>query len=159
MLPAFSRTGRLAAAAGRPPGELRSVERATRLVIGDDDEGQHLGDRHMQAVEVGGADAAHPARQQQAAHRLDAEPRHAQQQLLRRPVQVDRELLAVRQRPAQLGVDLERQHAVGVAHDLVVAEAVEAHQPIGLVERCSRTNGGARNGRARAASGIGLKAE
>ena len=41
----------------------------------------------------------------------------------------------MRQRPGQLGVDVERQHAVrGRRRDLVGLEAVEAHQPVGLVQ-------------------------
>ena len=85
--------------------------------------------------------AAHAARGQQAVHRLHAKAGHAQQQFARGGVEVDRKTLAVRQRPGQLGVHVQRQHAglaawVALAgrHDLVVGEAVKAHQPVGLVQ-------------------------
>jgi hypothetical protein len=101
---------------------------------------------------------------EQALHRLHAEAGHAQQHLARRGVHVDREALAVGQRPGELRVDIERQHAGrsvgGRGHDLVVLEAVEAHQPVGLVQPVlahQRRRG--KRQRGRAASGIGLKAE
>ena len=41
----------------------------------------------------------------------------------------------MRQRPRQLGVDVERKHAaLRFGHDLFMREAIEAHQPIRLVE-------------------------
>ncbi|MNV44161.1 hypothetical protein D3C71_1359100 [compost metagenome] len=89
----------------------------------------------MQPRQVGMPQAAHAAGGQQAVHRLHTKPGHAQQQFARRGVQVDRKTLAVRQRPGQLGVHVQRQHALlRCRHDLVVGEAVKAHQPVGLVQ-------------------------
>ena len=56
--------------------------------------------------------------------------------LRRRAVDVDREALAILERPGELGVDVERSmpSRVGRALHLRRREAVEAHQPVGLVE-------------------------
>ena len=67
------RRRRVAQAARRSAG--RVVERLAGTVIGELDEGQHLGERHAQPLEVGAAQPAHAARLQQARDRLDAEAR------------------------------------------------------------------------------------
>ena len=63
-------------------------------------------------------------------------PGHAQQHLLWRAVHVDRKIFAVLERPGELGVDVERQHALVIrrALHLLRRKAVEAHQPVGLVQ-------------------------
>ena len=89
-----------------------------------------------------------------------AEPRHAQEILAAGAVEVDREALAVLQRPGELGIEPELEHAAGTAgQDLLDREAVEAEQPVRLVEPVLRRSGGAWSGRAALESGIGLKAE
>ena len=56
----------------------------------------------------------------------------AQQQPARGGVQVDGEALAVREGPGELGVDVQRQHAVAVpgGHDLLVREALDLEGPV-----------------------------
>ena len=49
---------------------------------------------------------------QDAAHRPDAKPRHAQKLFLVRPVHVDRKMLPESQRPCELGIDVQRKHSV-----------------------------------------------
>ncbi len=69
------------------------------------------------------------------ADRLGAEARHPQQVLAVGRVDVDGEPVAVGQGPGGLGVDREVEHAADVgAGDLLHPEAVEAQQPVGLVE-------------------------
>jgi hypothetical protein len=99
------RTARLAAARRR--GGLRHhalhVRRRRGPVVGEHHEGQHLAHRHVQALQVVGAHAAHAPRQQQAVDRLHAEARHAQQQFARRAVQVDGKFLGCASAQASLG--------------------------------------------------------
>ena len=47
---------------------------------------------------------------------------------------VEREAVAMPQRPGELRVDVERQHAGGLIDDLAGIETVKPHQPVGLVE-------------------------
>jgi hypothetical protein len=68
--------------------------------------------------------------------------------------------MAVLQRPGELRIDREIEHAAFAPFgDLLDRETVMPQQPIGLVERFSRMSGGGFRGRIGAASGIGLKAE
>jgi len=56
----------------------------------------------------------------------------------------------VRNRPGELGVHVQRQHAVlACGHDLAMREAVKTHQPVGLVEPVF-AHGGRRDQRQRA---------
>ncbi len=65
---------------------------------------------------------------------LAPKPGHAQQVFAAGAVDVEREALAVAQRPGELRIHVQRQHAVIVIDDLVGVEAVEAHQPVGLIQ-------------------------
>ena len=47
---------------------------------------------------------------------------------------IEREAVAVAQRPGQFRIDVERQHAFGLVDDLAGVEAVKPHQPVGLIE-------------------------
>ena len=74
-------------------------------------------------------------RAEDAVHGLGPEPRHPQQHLARGPVHVQGKVLAVRERPGELRVHVEVEVARWRdARDLVHLEAVEPHQPVGLVE-------------------------
>ncbi len=72
---------------------------------------------------------------------------------------IERETVAVAQRPGELRIDVQRQHAFRLFDDFVRIEAVEPHQPVGLIKPMLPHQGGAASGKARAASAIGLKAE
>ena len=87
--------GLVVAQMGLPAAQIRAVERLAGTMIGELDERQDLGEWHVQSRQVGAAQAPHAARLQHPRHRLDAEARNAQQQLLRRAVEVDREAVAV----------------------------------------------------------------
>ncbi len=70
------------------------------------------------------------------AHRLHPQPGHAQQLFLGGAIDIDRELFAKLERPGELGIDVERQVAVGLGrlHHFDRLVAVEPHQPVGLVK-------------------------
>ena len=100
-------------------------------------ERQDPGAGHAQAFQVGPAQLAPAPGGQQFVDRWHAQAGHAQQQLARGGVEVDGKALAVGQGPGQLGVVLQRQHALAGGargHQLAGLEAVEAHQPVGLVQ-------------------------
>ena len=109
-------------------------------------------------VEVGDAQLPDAPGRQQAVDGAHAEAGHAQQALAARPVDVDGKALGMRQRPGQLRIDGERQHAV-LGDDLVLVEAVEAQQPVGLVEPVFAHQRRRRAGSRWLACGVGLKAE
>ena len=89
----------------------------------------------MQAQQVIRPQLANPARLQDARDGLDAQARHAQQHFACGGIHIDRKLPPVRNRPGELRVHVERQHASrGIGHDFVVRKAVKADQPVGLVE-------------------------
>ena len=112
----------------------------------------------MQPRQVGMPQASHAAGGQQTVYRLHTKAWHAQQQLARGGVQVHRKTLAVRQRPGQLGVHVQRQHAhLRGGNDLIVGEAVKAHQPVGLVQPVLAHRG--RRGQRQGARGVGDGAE
>ena len=76
-------------------------------------------------------------------------------------VDVDRKAVAVLQRPGELRVDVEIEHAVLAAgRDLVDGEAVMAQQPVGLIKPVLALQAAAPAAAGCAlASGIGLNAE
>ena len=87
-----------AASIARPGRWSASSTKGSTLASGD-----------AQPAQVGAAQPAAAPRDQQPLDALQAEPGHTQQHFARRPVQVDRKALAVRERPGVLGVDLERR--------------------------------------------------
>ena len=97
-------------------------------------EGQHAPHGHPQGRQIGHAQAPCAPRHEQARDGAHAEARHAQQQLARGAVEVDRKALRVRQRPRSLGIEVKRQHAAGLRRNLVGGKAIEAQQPVGLVQ-------------------------
>ena len=106
------------------------------------------------------ADRGQAARGDDAVDRLGAEARHAQQLLAAGGCDIEREAVAVAQRPGQFRIDVERQHAFGLVDDLAGVKTVKPHQPVGLVEPVlANAAAAATSGSARLASGIGLKAE
>ena len=153
--PAAARFG--ATSARRSARSVSSVGRQSAATMN----GRTLAIDKRQPRDVVEPQLAPAARCEDALDRLGAEPGHAQQHLPRRAVDVDREAVAKLERPGELGVDVERQHAVvvGRADDLRRREAVEAHQPVGLVEPVLAHQRRALERQHGAASGIGLKAE
>ena len=81
---------------------------------------------------------------------------HAQQLLAAGAVDVEREAVAVAQRPGELWIDVERQHRA-VVDDLTDIETVEPHQPVGLVEPMLAQQG--RLNQRQSAAGIGDRAK
>ena len=69
----------------------------------------------MNAGDVVEAQPAMPARRDDALDGAGAEARNAQQHLALGGVDVDRETVAMLERPGELRVDVERQHAAVVA--------------------------------------------
>ena len=93
--------------------------------------------RRPQARKVVHAQLALAARIHDALDVACAQPGYAQQHLARRRVEVDREAIRVAQRPCQLGVDVQVEHAAlprNVCHDFLHVEPVEPQQPVGLVQ-------------------------
>lgn len=68
------------------------------------------------------------------AGRGDADAGDAQQSVVRRPVDFDREKLRMAQGPAGLGVQVEVEIRRLVSQYLIGFELVEAQQPVSLVE-------------------------
>ena len=103
---------RLSCSGGRsePGAEVDAVE-AGGAVVGGDEEGQRAPQGRGQAGEIGEAERGVAAGAEQAVDGLDPEARDAEQQLARGAVDVDRKALAVLQRPGELGVGLEVEHA------------------------------------------------
>ncbi len=128
------------------------------MVVGQQHERQQLAHRCHQPGHVGHPQAAMPARHQHPLHVAHAQPGHAQQQFLRRAVQIHRETLGVADRPGHLRVDVQVQHAVlGGVGDLLHAIAVETQQPVGLVQAVLALQGWRLQGQL--AAGIGNGAE
>ena len=76
-----------------------------------------------------------PARRDDFVDGLRPEPRHPQEHFALGAIHVDREAMAVLERPGELRIDLEVEHAVlGNARDLLRVEGVMAQEPVGLVE-------------------------
>src|SRR4051794_41758866 len=116
---------------GDEPAEGRPVE-AARPVVGGDEKGGDAPKVHAEAGEVGEAYGTQAARPQDAVDGAAAEARHAQQVLAGGTARVDREALAVLQRPGELRVEREVEHPPSPAgQDLPDREAVEAEQPVG----------------------------
>ena len=72
-----------------------------------------LRERHVQAREVVEAQAPHAPRREHALDRPTPRPGTRSSISRGGAVEVDREALAVRQRPGELGIDLEVEHAAG----------------------------------------------
>ena len=103
--------------------------------VGGDDERSQPFDAPRQPAEVVEAQPPLPPRPDHGVDRFDPHARHAKQHLARRAVDIDREIGAMLQRPGGLGIDIERQHAIiGRVGDFAGIEAVETHQPVGLVQ-------------------------
>jgi hypothetical protein len=118
----------------QPVAQVDPVERP-RPVVERDEEGQRPLERGRQPGDVGEPEPPVPAGGDDPVDGPLAEARDAQQELARRRIDVDREPVAVLQRPGELRVGLEVEHAALAAlRDLVDGEAVVAQQPVGLVE-------------------------
>jgi hypothetical protein len=117
---------------GEARAQVLGVERLAGVPVGHLDEGARLLEGRAHAHEVVVADRAVAARPEDAVHRAAAEARDAQERLAPRSVHVHGELLAVAQRPGELGVHGEIE--VAARRDLLGRELVEAHEPVGLVE-------------------------
>lgn len=104
-----------------------------RPVIAEHDERQRLVAGHVQPRQIGKAYRGGAPRRDDALDCLGAEARHAQELLAAGTVDVEREAIAVAQRPGELWIDVERQHGA-VVDDLADVKTVEPHEPVGLVE-------------------------
>ena len=105
-----------------PPAAKREIEPRAR-------------DIDAEAPEIGRVPQQGPATvADQRVGRLGADARHADQELARRPQDLEREILGMRERPGRLGIVVERQVAVAAEGQLVEAEAVLAEQVLGLIE-------------------------
>src|SRR5690606_10866039 len=90
------------------------------------DERQHALDRNPQSMEILVTNPADRARSQDAIDRLPAEPWHAQQLLARAAIDVNGEMLPMAECPCELWIDVQIEHAVRPAEDLVRLKAIEA---------------------------------
>ena len=121
-----------------PPGDSRSERGGVddgRPPVGRHDERPDRIERAHETREVVDAQRHVPARGQNALDDARADPRDAQQRLARRAVDVDRKEATVAQRPGELGIAVEVEHAVPVrVEDFLCVETVVAHQPVGLIE-------------------------
>ena len=120
---------------GSRSGPVGRGRRAWPMAV-DDDERQHLlSAARCSATGPRARMRAHAARRQQPSHRLRTRgPARAAAARAGR-VEVDRKALAVRQRPGQLRIHVERQHAARPPPTISSCrKAVEAHQPVGLVQ-------------------------
>src|SRR5690349_5893710 len=119
----------------KPFRQSRAVKHSWRgVMIAEYDEWHRLVLRDMKSREIGEANGSEAARGDDAIDRLGAEARYPQQFFAARAVDVERKAVAVPQRPGKLRVDVERQHPGAAIDDLCRLEAVEAHQPVGLVK-------------------------
>jgi hypothetical protein len=75
-----------------------------------------------------------PPREEYLLDRALAEAGHTQELLTRGPVHVDGKQIAMKERPRELGIDLQIEVRCLGSDDLPDLEAVEPHEPVGLVE-------------------------
>src|ERR1700761_6983677 len=102
-------------------------------MIAENDEGQRLLPGNVKPDEIGKTDRCEAARGDDAIDGVAAKTGYAQQFLAAGAGDIERETVAMAQRPGEFRIDVERQHA-GVSNDFVDAETVEAQQPVGLVK-------------------------
>ena len=72
-------------------------------------------------------------------------------------VDIERKAAAVPQRPGELWIDVERQHAFGLVDDFAGGKTVKPHQPVGLVEPVLADQ--RRRRQRQSAAGVGDRAE
>jgi hypothetical protein len=129
-----------------------------RAVVAGDDERLCLVQHAAQLDQVVIADAPFAAQGHQALHAAQADAGDTRQQRRFCAVHVQREHLAVGQRPGQLGVDVQRQVAA-LAQQLTGLVAVATQQEVGLVQAVLAQQRRAARGTLPGLSGIGLNAE
>ena len=106
-----------------------------RPPIGCDDERAHGIKRPDETGKIVDPQRDMPARGQDALDNAGSQARNAQKRLARSAVDVDRKQSPVAQSPGELGVALEIEHAIARSiKDFLGREAVEAHQPVGLIK-------------------------